>query len=193
MDKIKARKEQQWKDREQQILQSAKKIAHCEGWQSVSIRRIADEIAYSVPVIYSHFASKDALLGTIMQEGFQKLDERMLQAKNTTADVQEQLIQISLAQLAFALEHKELYQLMFGLGGVVCNPAHHVQEESVPALLKKIVNQLKKDDTPAKELMENWFVLVHGFISHVLRLSEPDANEAARRLKKHLERFIRSL
>ena len=44
------------------ILDTAWEIVVTEGWQSFSIRKVADAIEYSVPVIYSHFENKDAIL-----------------------------------------------------------------------------------------------------------------------------------
>ncbi len=43
------------------ILQAAKKIAVNEGWQAVTIRKIADEIEYTPPIVYEHFANKEAV------------------------------------------------------------------------------------------------------------------------------------
>ncbi len=37
------------------ILVTAWQMVKEEGWQSLSIRKIADAIEYSVPVIYDHF------------------------------------------------------------------------------------------------------------------------------------------
>lgn len=40
------------------------------GWQSVTIRRIAEHIECSPPVIYEHFASKDDMLYALMRQGY---------------------------------------------------------------------------------------------------------------------------
>ncbi len=55
------------------ILQTAKEIARREGWQAVSIRKIADAIDYSAPVVYDYFDSKDVLLDEIRNDGFRFL------------------------------------------------------------------------------------------------------------------------
>ena len=41
------------------ILQAAWQLVEKEGWQSLSIRKIADAIEYSAPVIYDHFENKE--------------------------------------------------------------------------------------------------------------------------------------
>ena len=41
------------------ILDAAWNLALTKGWQALSIRKIAEAIEYSVPVIYDHFQNKD--------------------------------------------------------------------------------------------------------------------------------------
>jgi AcrR family transcriptional regulator len=44
------------------ILQAAFTLAKSEGWASLSMRKIADAIEYSAPVVYDYFENKDAIL-----------------------------------------------------------------------------------------------------------------------------------
>jgi AcrR family transcriptional regulator len=37
------------------IITAARQMAEAEGWDAVTIRRLADRIDYSQPVLYSHF------------------------------------------------------------------------------------------------------------------------------------------
>ena len=63
------------------ILRAASKLVEKEGWQALSIRKIADAIEYSVPVIYDHFENKEALLLEFTKRGFQRLNEELAKAK----------------------------------------------------------------------------------------------------------------
>ena len=63
------------------ILDTAWEMVVTEGWHSFSIRKVADAIEYSVPVIYSHFENKDAILLEFNRKGFQLLSEAMAEAK----------------------------------------------------------------------------------------------------------------
>lgn len=65
----KERREREKKELKQNILLAARSIASSEGWQSVTIRKIANQIEYSPPTIYEHFASKEAILLELMLEG----------------------------------------------------------------------------------------------------------------------------
>ena len=39
----------------------------------MTIRRLADEIEYSQPVLYSHFENRDAIVAAVAVEGFLEL------------------------------------------------------------------------------------------------------------------------
>ena len=44
------------------ILEASIDIVKEEGWQALSMRKIADKIEYTAPIIYEYFANKDAIL-----------------------------------------------------------------------------------------------------------------------------------
>src|ERR1700730_15343670 len=97
------------------ILATAWQIAKEDGWESVSIRKIAEAIEYSAPVIYDHFQNKEAILWEFAKEGFKGLSKKIQQAKEKFNDPAEQLKAIADAYWRFAFKNKEHYQLMFGL------------------------------------------------------------------------------
>lgn len=69
-------KERQERDREsvrRAILDAARELFVVEGFQNVSIRKIAERIEYSPAAIYSYFASKDDIFFALAEEGFRLL------------------------------------------------------------------------------------------------------------------------
>ena len=44
------------------ILEASLDIVKDEGWPSLSMRKIADKIEYTAPIIYEYFSNKDAIL-----------------------------------------------------------------------------------------------------------------------------------
>jgi AcrR family transcriptional regulator len=58
------------------ILSTAWQIVKEDGWEAISIRKIADAIEYSVPVIYDHFQNKEAILWEFAKEGFRMLSKK---------------------------------------------------------------------------------------------------------------------
>lgn len=102
------------------ILAAAWEMVLKEGWQPLSIRRIADAIGYSVPVIYDYFENKEAILEEFAKEGFRQLSKKIRQAKMKSADPEEQLKAIAHAYWNFASRNKEYFQLMYGVGMAGC-------------------------------------------------------------------------
>lgn len=74
------RKLRQKEEMRTSILEAAWKLVQQDGWQSLSIRKIADAIEYSVPVIYYHFENKEAILLEFTREGFQLLTQKVSEA-----------------------------------------------------------------------------------------------------------------
>ena len=71
-------KERQERDREavrRSILDAARDLFVAEGFQNVSIRKIAERIEYSPAAIYGYFPSKDDIFFALAEEGFHLLGD----------------------------------------------------------------------------------------------------------------------
>jgi AcrR family transcriptional regulator len=104
-------------DRERQavtasILDAARDLFITEGYQSVSIRKIAERIEYSPAAIYSYYASKDDIFLALAAEGFHRLDEKV-RAAMTTDDPLENVRGCWWAFYQFSQEQPAFFQLMF--------------------------------------------------------------------------------
>jgi AcrR family transcriptional regulator len=115
---IKERRERDKAKLRTAILTTAREMAASEGWANVSIRKIADQVEYSAPIIYEHFDDKEALLLALVIDGFKALHAVLHQARLAAPDPEAALIEMALAYLRFARESPELYQVMHGLDGV---------------------------------------------------------------------------
>ena len=112
---IAGRKARQRAEREDRIIATARAIAEREGWGAVTVRRLADEIEYSQPVLYSHFKSKDAIVGAVAVEGFRELGAALRAAPRGSTGHRNALEKVAMAYLAFAFRHPALYEAMFVL------------------------------------------------------------------------------
>lgn len=110
------------------ILEAARSIVLKEGWQAVSIRKIADAIGYSLPVVYNHFENKDAILEEFVKKGFEMLSEEMLHTKAQYIEPTPQLTNMAIAYFEFAFAQREYYQMMFGLGMPSCERVNQINE-----------------------------------------------------------------
>ena len=111
---IAERKGRERAEREQRIVTTARLIAEREGWDAVTIRRLADEIEYSQPVLYSHFKSRDAIVAAVALEGFREIAAALRRAASGSTG-RNALKHVATAYLAFGLSRPALYQAMFVL------------------------------------------------------------------------------
>jgi len=112
---IAERKERERAEREHRIVAAARTIAEREGWSAVTIRRLADQIQYSQPVLYSHFANREAIVAAVAVEGFREITARLLEAASRATGPRDAVENVAKAYLAFALGHPALYEAMFVL------------------------------------------------------------------------------
>lgn len=100
--------------RRAQIISAARRIAELEGWSSVTVRRLSDEISYSQPVLYSHFENRDGILAAVAIEGFQEMGLALEKARKR-AQRGNTLELVAAAYLEFAVSSPALYEVMFSL------------------------------------------------------------------------------
>jgi AcrR family transcriptional regulator len=101
--------------RRAQIISAARRIAELEGWSSVTVRRLSDEISYSQPVLYAHFGSREGILTAVAIEGFQEIGLALEKARKR-AKSGNTVASIAAAYLKFAASSPALYEVMFSLG-----------------------------------------------------------------------------
>ncbi|MFT4041816.1 MAG: TetR/AcrR family transcriptional regulator, partial [Gordonia sp. (in: high G+C Gram-positive bacteria)] len=103
-------------------------VAHRDGWNAVTMRRIADEIEYSANFAYRYFSGRDEILHELVRQGFERLRDVMAAASKQAGhnpsgtggitDPADAVRRAGRAYLDFAIADPDLYQLMYGLGGI---------------------------------------------------------------------------
>ena len=181
------------------ILDAAWQLVLTDGWQSLSIRKIADAIEYSIPVIYNHFENKDAILLEFTREGFLKLAEHLMTAKNAESTPSKQLERIADAYWDFAYANKEYYQLMFGLGIPACETVNQIPEmqEMTRILTSTIKAALASGNSPEADYFlkfHTYWSILHGLVS--IQMIEKDGKpDDIKKMILHdaMSGFIKSL
>jgi AcrR family transcriptional regulator len=107
---IQSRRERERAEREKLIVTAARELAEAEGWQAVTTRRLAEQVEYSQPVLYSHFTGKGAIMAAVAVEGFAELAADLGAARR---DADDALAAVSAAYLSFADRRPALYDAMF--------------------------------------------------------------------------------
>lgn len=182
------------------ILTTAWQMVKEDGWQSLSIRKIADAIEYSVPVIYDHFENKEAILIAFGQQGFALLSQKIRQAKEAHKDPVKQLKAMANAYWDFAQKNKEYYRLMYGVGMACCGKAgkcvtdktrfDYLIMESITAVMSKSTHT---DTNPCLKYHTFWSIL-HGLVSiKITGNSSVDSELDKVVLDDAIEGFIKNL
>jgi AcrR family transcriptional regulator len=152
------------------ILDTAWELVVTEGWQSFSIRKVADAIEYSVPVIYSHFENKDAIMLEFNRKGFQLLAETLAKAKIGKDKPADQIRAMGRAYWDFAFENKEYYQLMYGLGIPTCAIAEKIPalKDLTEVIISSIVAMVEPGKKPTFDpwlKYQSFWSMLHGLVS----------------------------
>lgn len=110
---VKERKAREKRYLRQEILDAASELFVKEGYENVSMRRIADRIEYSPTTIYLYFKDKAELLESICQETFAKLIQRLTKIMEQPGDPIQRLKRGLLAYIEFGLENPHQYRATF--------------------------------------------------------------------------------
>ena len=164
------------------ILGAAWQLVEQEGWQALSIRKIAEAIEYSAPVIYDHFENKEAIFLEFTKQGFRILNERLTKAKKKFSTPEEQIEAIAYAYWKFAFTNKEYYQLMYGLGMPTCETVKQIAElntftEIITEVIRELIARSRNKKTDAFLKLHSFWSMLHGLISINMMGKESNRNE----------------
>lgn len=181
------------------ILQAAFGLAKTEGWASLSMRKIADAIEYSAPVVYDYFENKEAILFEISLNGFNLLSKELVKAKKKHETPEEQLIALVDAYWNFAFKNKEYYQLMFGLG-MQCSGKGQMKKEfssfqdMIYECTYNIIEKNGSNIDNACHMSHALFSAVHGLISiMMMRNTDIPSTMNKTTLDETVSAFVKSL
>ena len=159
-NRIAERKLRDKQARRAQIVTAARRIAELEGWPNVTVRRLADEISYSQPVLYAHFGSREGIVAAVAIEGFQELG-LALEKVRKRAKRGSAIASVANAYLDFAASSPALYEAMFSLSLTV-----PFGEAATPPELRFAFSQLLElfqDQSPTPEVLtELFWASLHG-------------------------------
>lgn len=110
---VKERKARQKKFLRQEILDAASELFVKEGYENVSMRRIAEKIEYSPTTIYLYFRDKAELLEQVCQETFARLSDVLARIQELPGDPVERLKRGLIAYIKFGLENPHHYRATF--------------------------------------------------------------------------------
>jgi AcrR family transcriptional regulator len=101
-------------DLAEQLLKAAAALVAERGPQRFSLREVARRAGVSEAAPYWHFASKEALLAGVAEQGFTALGTLMADVRQRVKHPQRQLQELGVAYVRFALAHPSHLRVMFG-------------------------------------------------------------------------------
>ena len=119
--------------RREEILQAAKELFLEQGYDSTTIRKIADRVGVSAPALYLYFQDKEQMMLALCDQTFGYLIESIGEIEKNVSDLRERIRQFGEAYLRFGLKHPDEYRLIF-LGS------------NVPESVRKIGHRMPTDD-----------------------------------------------
>jgi AcrR family transcriptional regulator len=147
-----------------------------EGYEGVSMRKVAEKIEYSPTAIYVHFADKEELFHELCQQDYARLAQ-VFQSSAMPTDPLERLMQIGDTYIEFGMRYPNHYKFMF----MTSHPPQEPNEEDreimgnpevdAYAFLKWAVQQAIDGGCFREELQDTELVsqtlwaAVHGVIS----------------------------
>jgi AcrR family transcriptional regulator len=182
---VKERREREKSETRDKILDAARELFVSEGYEGVSMRKVAQKIEYSPTAIYVHFADKNELFHELCREDFARLQEVVAIAEMPTNPV-ERLREIGRNYVRFGVQFPNHYVFMF----MTRHPEHEPDEEDKQirgnpevdayALLKWAVESAIKAGCFREELQDAELVsqtlwaAVHGVVSlNIAKCKDP--------------------
>ena len=185
-NRIAERKLRDKQARRAQIISAARRIAELEGWSNVTVRRLSAEIAYSQPVLYAHFGSREGILAAVAIEGFQELGLAM-EAARKRGKRGKTVQAVATAYLEFAASSPALYEVMFSLGLSV-----PFDEAATPPELRfafaQFLELFAEQSSKPEVISELFWATLHG-IAELTRTKRFPPSRQQERVRALVERF----
>lgn len=173
---VKERREREKSETRDKILDAARELFVTEGYEGVSMRKVAEKIEYSPTAIYVYFADKNELFRELCHQDYARLAD-IFKSSAMSTDPIERIRQIGTIYADFGERYPNHYRFMF----MTPHPAHEFDDEDrelrgnpekdAYAFLKWAVQQaidaecFREDLRDAEIISQTLWAAVHGVIS----------------------------
>lgn len=164
-------------DARARILSEARRIVLDQGFEALTMRRIAEAAGYSAAALYLHFENRDAIARELGEAGMRALLEVLAEASRTV-DPLQRLRALGLAYAAFGRAEPETYRLIFMEPGFAATALGGKDAAGAAAFALfggvfqdlAIAGRLREGLDPERLALTFWIVL-HGMVSLKLTCS----------------------
>jgi AcrR family transcriptional regulator len=189
-----------------EILTTALKLMCDEGFDSLSMRKLAARLKMTASNIYNYYENKDDLYLAIQTRGFQMIVDRFESSYDSDQPSPKKLYDMMHAYLKFGIEYPDYYEIMFSRNtpkyadykGTPMEPTAFIEKQTalkVSEITTRTIMDLYEGDDAIGENEALYRTIViwstlHGvvnlFNSRVLQEVEDDSEELIYRLFKDL-------
>ena len=156
----------------QEILDAARDLILKEGYESVSMRKIAEKIEYSPTTIYLYFQDKSELITEICNQTFALLTRKLEEVEASIADPVERLKAGLRAYVEFGLEHPDQYRVTLMTPHDVECHNQDIQESEGGRAFQHMVEAVaacvgagRFQEADVMAVSQALWTFVHGFVS----------------------------
>ncbi len=182
---VKERRQREKSETRDKILDAARELFISEGYDGVSMRRLAEKIEYSPTAIYVHFTDKNELFRELCRQDFARLAE-VFQGSAVPLDPVERLKQIGRTYIEFGMRYPNHYKFMFMTPHPPVELDAEMREEKgnpeldAYAFLKWAVQQaitagrFREEPSDAELVSQTLWAAVHGVIAlNIAKCKDP--------------------
>jgi AcrR family transcriptional regulator len=155
-----------------QVIDNALEIIASEGYENLSMRKLADRTGVSAKTLYNYFKSKDEIYLMMINMGFTVLKNQIKKAIQDFEDPVDRVRAACKSYLTFGLKNPHYYHIMY-------NMALPKYDAFIGTPLQKLADKPFKKSERLREL-------VVGIIHEVLRMKGSFPKEAAEIKMFHL-------
>jgi AcrR family transcriptional regulator len=168
------------------LLGAAARLSADEGWEAVTVRRVAEQAGTTTRAVYTLFGSKQGLEQALHEAMFERLRE-LMQRTPATTDPRTDLLALRHAYRRWATERPERYAAMVRFVG----PHASARSPEGLALARAATSQLRDaiarcadagllGEQDVDALTVRWRAVAHGLAEFENRGLLPDGDEAWR-------------
>lgn len=179
------RRERERLETRERILDAARELFVTEGYDGVTMRKVAEKIEYSPTAIYVHFRDKQQLFLELCHSDYRRLAETFNQIAQIPDPI-ERLRRIGYGYMRFGLENPNHYRMMFMTShpplpeGMEKEMGKGNPEEDAYAFLRQTVQQaleagaFRPELTDIELLSQTLWAGVHGMVSLQIAKGDDD-------------------
>ena len=157
-----------------EILDAARNLVDRRGPTALTMRAVAAAIGYSPGALYDYFESKQDILEALYFRGAEGLEGRtrqVVEAAGPNSSPGDRTAMAGRAYRSFALDHPDLYLLIFSVRHSAGDALPHARDPEVGASFGSLVGLLRealeRGDIAGgepEELAASLWAFVHGFV-----------------------------